>query len=140
MKLSLLLTFILLILIDSTYGGTNQGNLVLSIVDSTTGTAVPARVEITGSDGNNYIAKDALLFGGDCDQGSDADRNYSLDSAISRLGKEVKNSFTSTTQFYSTGKSEIILPNGVATIKITKGPEYEVVVSKVEISPNNNRH
>lgn len=132
----LVLTALLMSVLSSSapaFAARSEGVLQLSIVDAASGKTTPARVEILGADGKYHVAEDALLVGGDCDTASINDRNYPLESALSRLGREVIDPYTGATQFYSVGKSEIALPSGAATIRVLKGPEYEVAASQVTI-------
>jgi hypothetical protein len=111
------------------------GTLRLTIDDASTGQPVPARVEIRGADGAYHVAEDSLPSSGDCGMGDPGsgpvDQAASLEKFFDRVG--ISNPYTGTTQFYSTGKSSIRLPAGTATIRVFKGPEYEVSVEKIEI-------
>jgi hypothetical protein len=112
------------------------GTLRLTIKDGATGRLVPARVEILGADEVYYVAEDALELTGDCEM-SDP-RSGPVDAAASLAkfsgGDRIANPYTRSTQFYSSGKSSVRLPVGIATIKVLKGPEYEASVEKVEIN------
>jgi hypothetical protein len=58
-----------------------------------------------------------------------------LENALSRLSKAVIEPYTGATQFYSVGRSEINLPEGETTIRVFKGPEYAVAITRVAILP-----
>lgn len=111
------------------------GTLQLSIDDATTGQPVPARIEIRGADGAYHVAEDALPASGDCSMGDPGsgpvDQAASVSAFFDRV--RVRNPYTGTTQFYSTGRSSVRLPAGTATVRVFKGPEYKVRVEKIEI-------
>lgn len=115
------------------YGQPQQGTLELTIVDVSTGEAVPARVEILGSDKEYHVAEDALFVGGDCDMSDEGAGLVDLKTTLATFSQKIENAYTKTTQFYSTGNSKILLPTGSATIRVFKGPEYKMGSLKVEI-------
>jgi len=111
-----------------------SGQLRVSIKDAANGKIVPARLEVRGSDGEYRVAEDALPVGGDCTM-SDPPPGYIDEVAsVAFSGRvSVSNPYTRSTQFYSVGRSSLRLPPGPATIKVYKGPEYEVSVATIEI-------
>ena len=109
------------------------GTLELTVFDRATDEIVPARVEIQGSDEVYYVAEDALLVGGDCDMSDQGAGLFDLKSTLASFSRKIENPYTKSIQFYSTGKSLIHLPGGTATIRVFKGPEYELYVDKVDI-------
>jgi hypothetical protein len=112
------------------------GTLRLSIHDAGTGDPVPTRIEIRGADGAYYVAEDALPAHGDCAMGDPGSGPVDRAASVAPFSDRVRldNPYTSTPQFYSTGRSSIRLPEGVATIRVFKGPEYKVGVAKIEIA------
>ncbi len=110
-----------------------MGKLQLTIIDSTTGETVPARVEIRSEDGTFYVAEDALLVGGDCDMSDQGAGYVDFASTLAEFSNQIDNPYTQSTQFYSNGKSLVSLPTGTATITVFKGFEYKVPVDGVEI-------
>jgi hypothetical protein len=116
-----------------TLGERPSGTLELSIVDPSTGATTAARVEVRGADGAYHVASDALRVGGDCDM-SDTGAGYTdLESTLAGFGDRIENAYTGSTQFYSSGTSSVELPSGTATVRVFKGPEYEIAVQAVEI-------
>ena len=125
-----------LLRLDGVYAGENAGRLTLKIVDAKTEIETSARLEVIDSHGNYYVAGDALLAGGDCNLSNAlGDRDYDLKASLSKLRKKIFNRYTDSTQFYSTGESTVknILGNTTVTIKVFKGPEFEVEVADVFI-------
>ena len=119
--------------LSEAYFKQNKGIIKLTILDGDTKGKTPARVEVVASDGKSYIARDALLVGGDCDMVSGVERHHGVKESLSYFLNEIKHPFAMTSQFYSEGESEIIVPEGLATIKVYKGPEYNVEVTEVEV-------
>lgn len=129
------LFFLLYFVSCSVLSQSETGRLILTIIDSETDTATPARVEILGSDGKTYIASDAILVGGDCDMTNEGgERLHSLDVSLGKLGRSVKNPLSKTTQFYSAGLSNIDVPLGLSKIRVFKGPEYNIYEGSVNIT------
>ena len=128
-----LLIFVSISLFNLQLLAAQTGTLKLTVLDSTTNQIVPARVEIQGSDGEYYVAEDALLVGGDCDMSDHGAGLHDLETTLASFHREVGNPYTRSTQFYSNGKSSIYLPSGTAAIRVYKGPEYELHVEKVDI-------
>ena len=58
----------------------------------------------------------------------------SLEDALAGLPNKVENPFTETTQFYSSGQSEIVIRPGIYTVKVYKGFEYRVGISEISVS------
>lgn len=110
-----------------------SGRLELTITDSATGEQTPARVEVQGADGEYHIAEDALLVGGDCDLSDEGAGLTDLESTLEHFSRQIENPYTSSTQFYTRGESGISLPADTATVRIFKGPEYEVYEAEVDI-------
>ncbi len=138
------LTLSCLVLIGSVWAPTVQaeGTLTLTIVDAASGQAVPARVEVRGSDGAYHVAHDALRYAGDCgmsDPGSGfVDEAASLARFSDRLA--IENPYTRSTQFYSGGTSSLRLPPGPTTITVYRGPEYKVGKAEVKIREGDSTH
>jgi hypothetical protein len=109
------------------------GTLELTIKDAATGKAVPARVEIQGSDGAYHVASDALRVGGDCDMSDRGAGFVDFESTLAGFSDRIHNPYAMSTQFYSGGSASIPLPGGPATIRVFKGPEYKMAVETVEI-------
>jgi len=113
-----------------------SGTLLLTIIDES-GTPVPARVEVRGTDGTFYVAEDALPVGGDCDMSDLGAGLNDLASVLAAFSDRVENRYTGSTQFYSGGESSIRVPPGVTRVRIFKGPEYRVAVESVEVPSGN---
>ena len=118
-----------------------KGVLQLEVEDAETGKLVPARLEVLGPDGKNYLAKDALPIGGACgetrENGEFAPIEYdgaSLDDALARFTQTIEDPFSESTHFYTVGKSKMVLPPGIFKIKVYKGPEYKRETSVVTIT------
>jgi hypothetical protein len=107
--------------------------LALTIIDGGTGSPTPARVEVTDASGRSYVARDALKVPGDCADHPEPVA-LSLDEALQVLPQSVKNLFTQTTQFYSAGRSEILLDPGRYRVRASKGPEYRAETVEVDIA------
>lgn len=118
----------------------NTGRLQLRIVDSATNKTVPARIEVLGVDGDFYVAKDALMVGGDCDMSDDGAGLIDLASTLAGFTDHIENPYTNSTQFYSDGESLIELPVGKARLRIFKGPEYKVSIEQVDIKAASTTH
>ena len=107
-------------------------SLKISVIDIDSGKPTPARLEVRGSDGQYYVAKDAVPISGDCTMSNFPkaliDKVASVEFA-DRLG--FRNPYTKTVQFYSSGESLLEMPLGRTVIKVYKGPEYKV--GRVEI-------
>ena len=56
------------------------------------------------------------------------------------MPKTVENPFNETTQFYSSGQSEITVRPGNYTVKVYKGIEYKVCVSEISVSESAATH
>jgi hypothetical protein len=107
------------------------GTLRLSVTDG--GTAVPARVELLGADGKSHVADDALLVGpGYTERYIPWVGDYA--KALTYLSREIRNPFTQTTQFYTTGSSTVTLPPGKYRLRVFRGIEYKVASRTVEIA------
>jgi len=121
---------------------TQAGILKLTILDSETDKAVPARIEVLDADGNSYFAEDALPIGGSC---GEMERNEgkpwrtieykgsSLKDALATFPTTIKDFITDKSYFYSTGQSTLKLPPGSFKIRVFKGPEYEVSHTEVKL-------
>jgi hypothetical protein len=113
-----------------TRAGQDQGSLELSTLDRAQLT--PARVELLDENGRAYVAGDALPVGpGYSDRVVPWKGDF--DEALSLLSRSIENPFTRTTQFYSTGKSSIVLPPGTFRLRIYKGIEYKLEDRQVRI-------
>ena len=119
----------------------SNGVLTLEIISADTNLAVPARVEVLGPDGRSYFAKDALPIGGACGEmssdgafGPIVYSGVSLQDALSKFTKTIKDSFSEATHFYSIGESTLTLPPGQFKIKVMKGPEYKQANIEVNIT------
>lgn len=108
--------------------------LDLSIKDSSTKATTPARLEVRASDGEYYTAEDAIPTGGDCTM-SRSPKVLIDDAASTEFSNKVDffNPYTKTQQFHSSGISSLLLPPGLATVKVYKGPEYLVSELEIEI-------
>jgi hypothetical protein len=113
--------------------GLPAGTLGLRIVDASTGRVTPARVEVLGADEAYHVATDALRVGGDCDMSDEGAGYTDLESTLAGFSDRLENPYTGSTQFYSAGEASVALPAGEATIRVFKGPEYEIAVEKAEI-------
>ena len=107
--------------------------LGLRIIDSSTGLMTAARVEVRGADEAFHVAADALRVGGDCDMSDEGAGYLDLESTLAGFSDRIENPYTGSTQFYSAGEALVALPAGSATIRVFKGPEYEIAVESVEI-------
>lgn len=92
-----------------------MGQLSLTVRDET-GTAVPSRISITGSDGRAYAPDNAWMH---------ADDNFD------RADRTEEDHY-----FHSAGTSALTLPAGPATIRIWHGLEHAVETRKITIAPN----
>jgi hypothetical protein len=109
------------------------GTLHLTIKDAATGRAVPARIEVRAADGSYRVASDALRVGGDCDMSDRGAGFVDLASTLAGFSDRIHNPYAMATQFYSDGSASLELPAGRATIRVFKGPEYEIAVENVEV-------
>ncbi len=100
--------------------------LNIEIRDEGTGRIVPARVEFADNKGNYFVAEDALLVGGDCDMSDEGAGLVDLESTLNSFTDRIHNPYSNSTQFYSDGISNILLPKGIYTLSIFKGPEYTI--------------
>lgn len=100
--------------------------LNIEIRDKGTGQIVPARVEVVDDKGNYFVAEDALLVGGDCDMSDEGASLTDLKSTLKSFTDRIQNAYSNSTQFYSSGISKILLPKGIYTLSIFKGPEYNI--------------
>src|SRR4030095_16637661 len=92
----------------------------------------PARVELVDDKGMPYLAQDALRVGpGYTDRVVPWKGNF--DEALALLPRSIENPFTRTTQFYSSGRSNIELPAGTFKLRVYKGIEYKLWVHEVQI-------
>ena len=116
-------------------------SLTLEIKDKHTGESTPARLEIRGSDGEYYIAGDAVPIGGDCTM-SDFPKLLIDEVASVEFADRLsfRNPYTKTQQFYSSGVSSVKIPSGSAFIKAYKGPEYKVTKLEVDLSENTSQN
>lgn len=108
------------------------GKLELSVVDEATGQPTPARVELVDANGKAYVASDALLVDGSCEDPETPSRP-SLQQALSGLTRSVENPYTKSVQFYSSGASEVSVPAGDFSMRVYKGTEYRMVEQKIEL-------
>jgi hypothetical protein len=109
------------------------GTLELAVLDDASGQPTPARVELLDAEGQGYVARDALPTDGDCvNRVIPAD--YTLERAIAVMSKQFMNPFTKTAQFYTAGNSEVSLPPGDYTLRLRKGPEYELQERQLHIT------
>jgi len=109
--------------------------LNLRVIDATTGEPTPARIDVRSDSGEYLVAEDAVLFGGDCDM-SDTGAGYTtLESAFAAFADRLDNPYTGSTQFYSDGTSSLAVPPGQVSIRVFKGPEYNVATTDVEVAP-----
>lgn len=109
------------------------GALELRIIDASTGRTTPARVEVRGADDGYHVAADALRVGGDCDMSDEGAGYADLESTLAGFSDRIENPYTGSTQFYSAGEATVALPAGSASIRVFKGPEYEIGLETVEI-------
>ena len=146
-SLKAILALVMMLNTTVLYGETQTGQLELSIVDSESGGAVPARVEVLDSNGNSYFAEDALLVGGMCGQGEEKKdgrwgpidyQGSTLEDALTMFTKTIKDRFSQKEHFYSTGKSTLTLPSGSYSIRVFKGPEYEVSQAEIKVVAGKN--
>lgn len=110
-----------------------RGTLALSVVDGVTGQPTPARIEALDANGTAHVAEDALPVGlgySERDHAWEGD----IHQALALLSPRVENPYTRTTQFYSTGTSELSLPPGTYELRLYKGTEYEVQTREVQVA------
>ena len=89
------------------------GTLRVEVTDAATGTAVPARVSVTGADGRAYAPDDAWRH---------ADEGFARSERRFEVG-----------YFHAAGRSSLTVPAGVYTVEISHGLEYAVVRQRVVI-------
>ena len=125
----------LMIALISGFTTTSQTQkLRLSIIDRETGQALPARVELLNSNGEFFIADDALVIGPDV-----VNRvkpwTGSLDQwkARGEMSKRTHDSHSNEGSFYSSGVSTVYLPPGTYTVKVTKGIEFHVATRTIRV-------
>ncbi len=113
--------------------GSETGTLELTVLDAVTKEELPARIELQASDGKYYVASDGLLVGGDCDMSDEGAGLVDLQTTLDSFSRQLENPYRNSLQFYSEGKSSIELPEGTASIRIYKGPEYNAYQDTVDI-------
>ncbi|MDC0004455.1 CehA/McbA family metallohydrolase [Porticoccaceae bacterium] len=117
-----------------------NGVLRLNIIDAKTKLLVPARIEVLGANGKSYFARDAVPIGGACAEmgengalGPIVYDGLSLEDALAKFTKTIKDPYSEAEHFYSNGESLLTLPPGLFKIKVFKGPEYELGYIEVNI-------
>ncbi len=108
--------------------------LSLEVKDKATGQITPARIEVYDDKGKFFVANDALLVGGDCDMSDEGSGLIDLQTTLASFSDRIVNPYTATTQFYSVGNTTLSLPDGVYTIRVFKGPEYNIFQDTVSIN------
>ena len=145
-KKSIIVVIITLLVVDSVFSDeNNNATLVLTVSDAESKQIVPARVEVVGVNGKSYIAKDAILVGGDCGEvtgGVWGEKIYdgTFQDALSKLSKTIKPPYEEAMHFYSTGVSTLKLPEGLVSIKVFKGPEYYIGTANIKVEAGKVTH
>jgi hypothetical protein len=111
--------------------------LRLEIFDPATQAPFPARVELLDREGKGYVAEDALLVGGD-PKDRETPWQGTAQEYLAGLTRAVRNPYTKTVQFYSSGRSTVALAPGGYRLTVTKGLEYRVARQELEIAPGRN--
>ncbi len=109
-----------------------SGLLELSVVEGLEKQPRPARVELLDSQGNAYVATDAVPIYDDCKERI-VPPDMTLKRAMLLFRKQIVNPYTKTTQFYSAGNSQVPLPAGSYQLKVFRGPEYHVQQRQIHI-------
>jgi hypothetical protein len=111
-----------------------RAQLRLEIVEAATGAPAAARVELLDAAGNAYVADDAVPVGGD-PKDRESPWRGTVDDYLAGLTRAVRNPYTKTLQFYSSGRSTLSVPPGAYRLAVSKGLEYRVARRDVEITP-----
>ncbi len=110
--------------------------LELVFVDSSTGLPTPARVQVRDAEGQDHVALDALMFGGDCNM-SDAGAGFTtLHAALKGFKDRFVNHYSGSTQFYSEGRSTVQVRPGDVQVAAFKGPEYRIARREINLQPS----
>jgi hypothetical protein len=107
-------------------GCDDRGVLELTILDTSSGAATPARVELRTENGEPVLPRDALAIFGDC--GQPPVHNWvpfaAPVQAVWWRQREIWNPYTGTRQFYSNGSLTVKLQPGPYVLTVAKGMEY----------------
>ena len=135
-----LISLLTIILVFQTDLSAQSTILNIEIRDKSTGSLVPARVEIADNNGDYFVAEDALLVGGDCDMTDEGAGLVDLESTLNSFTDRIQNPYSNSTQFYSDGLSRILLPSGTYTLRIFKGPEYTIFQDTISFNGESNSY
>lgn len=109
-----------------------SGTLLLTIHDSETGDAIPARVAIRDSNGKYFVPAAALAVFADCT--TPPLHNWLPAAAKFQARREerrsVRNGSRGSTEFYTAGALSAPLPPGRYQIRVEKGPEYRIAAQE----------
>jgi hypothetical protein len=92
------------------------GQLRLTVVDGVSGRAVPARVSLTWPNGVSFAPDDAWRY---------------ADDGFDRSERRLEYGY-----FHTTGTSVVTVPPGPYSLEISRGPEYRVAKSFLQVQPN----
>ena len=95
------------------------GRIRLTVVDRISGRSVPARVSVTGSNGQSFAPDDAWRY---ADDGFDrGERHFEYG------------------YFHTAGSSLVTVPSGSFTVEVSRGPEYRVARSVMTVASNSTK-
>jgi hypothetical protein len=115
-----------------------QGTITIVIRETGHPEPVPARIEARDLAGAFHVAEDAVRIGGDCRNHDAPLPKLPLSEALAGLQTRAHNLFDRTENFYSTGRTRLVVPAGIYDITVSKGPEFRVARRRVAVDPSGN--